>query len=122
MKLGPTSNLRGIHFEEHEWHQMPLIAVAGLERPPEGWQGWDRKRWFAWATWQAAVGEQRDVFKARITRHLQADNMAAMRGTAERPGVAASSIEGELVFIYFGAAYWVRSMMRPAHAHGLATA
>jgi hypothetical protein len=81
VKLGPTSNLRGIHFEEHEWHQMPLIAVAGLERPPEGWQGWDRKRWFTWATWQAAVGEQRDVFKARIKhpRFAVQFNPASMR-------------------------------------------
>jgi hypothetical protein len=71
---------------------------------------------------QIELNRYDDGCGVRRDRHLQSDNMAAMRGTAERPGVAASSIEGELVFIYFGAAYWVRSMMRPAHAHGLATA
>ena len=47
MKFGPESSIKAIYFEEVEVHHMPPIAVAALDRPGAGWQGWTIENWNA---------------------------------------------------------------------------
>jgi len=108
MKFGPHSGIKAIHFEETEIHDMPLIAVAALDRPPPGWENWKLGNWTAWAHWRATPGEHRGAFRARIEQRLKIDRLSDLKDGL----VAGSGIEGELVFVYTGAAYWQRSAAR----------
>ena len=107
MKFGPHSEIKAIHFEEIEVHNMPAIAVAALDRPPSGWESWKLENWTAWSRWRATVGEHRGAFRARIEQRLRID-----RAFDLKDGLLPGGIEGELVFVYVGAAYWQRSAAR----------
>jgi hypothetical protein len=99
MKFGPTSRIKQIHFEETEvprTHNMPDIAVAGLERihPTTIAHGTiPRADWLAWSRWQAQIGENSDAFRRRITDELKAEG-----------------VSGELVFVYARGAFWIRNV------------